>query len=715
MKKVLKISTFLIAAISVFVLLVPTAYAASYKQYKEISLSKAEFCVGETWKMLTNSSYSWYMDGIRLRTDSQYYYLEYKARYSGNSTWLPSVKSTDYGDYAGIYGKHMTNVSVKVYNKINKMYDERDYVVMYRAMSGDKWCSWVSNATPDAMRIIKEQFSLSGELDTVSTDAGDSTLGVINAIQIRVFERCSASAGSGLVLLNVPYINQLSAGLPSGCEAVSAAMALKYCSYSVSAEDFATEYMPTGNTGSDPFVNYVGDPHLADGGGWGCYAPVIKKGIDKVINSKKHICRDLTGASVSELCSTYVSRGVPVIVWATTYLQTDSCSYSYWKTSDGKSIKYNNKQHCMLLVGYDSECYYFNDPLTNVAGKSTMAYPRDLFEKSYSLMGKQAVAIDTAAASSLAVSSFPNKLFYLVGETPDMAGLKVSVLYPNGDKKQVTNYSLSALDTSKSGKKTVKITWSDDTGKILETSFEITVISPKPYVSELKAAFNGGKGIYEVTQSIEKSDMTVVAVWRTDSIKDGRELVSETREQVLNDEFEIGLCDISTAGTRNVEITYQGVKCEISVTSVSECMVGETFVQTEPDCLAEGLEITLCALCGKKYSRKVLPSLGHSFSDEFTVDTQPDYTSCGEKSRHCTRCDERCDVTPVDRIISDIKGDANGDGNVNLKDVLILRKTVATGDMSFMPEMYRANADYDGDGNINLKDILNTRKKVVFG
>ena len=51
-------------------------------------------------------------------------------------------------------------------------------------------------------------------------------------------------------------------------------------------------------------------------------------------------------------------------------------------------------------------------------------------------------------------------------------------------------------------------------------------------------------------------------------------------------------------------------------------------------------------------------------------------------------------------------GDANGDGNVNMKDVLILRKFLAGIDVSYV----EINSDVNGDGNVNMKDVLILRK-----
>ncbi len=55
-------------------------------------------------------------------------------------------------------------------------------------------------------------------------------------------------------------------------------------------------------------------------------------------------------------------------------------------------------------------------------------------------------------------------------------------------------------------------------------------------------------------------------------------------------------------------------------------------------------------------------------------------------------------------------GDANGDGAINMKDVLALRKLLA--DMP-VGDFNEANADVNGDGSVNMKDVLALRKMLA--
>lgn len=56
----------------------------------------------------------------------------------------------------------------------------------------------------------------------------------------------------------------------------------------------------------------------------------------------------------------------------------------------GELFTWKRSEHCLVLVGYDAQYYYMNDPYQNNGLK---AYDRSLVEARYATMGYQAVAI----------------------------------------------------------------------------------------------------------------------------------------------------------------------------------------------------------------------------------------------------------------------------------------------------------------------------------
>ena len=196
--------------------------------------------------------------------------------------------------------------------------------------------------------------------------------------------------------LSVPYVSQEGI-LPNGCEAVSAVMLLKDKGYSVDPIDFVDKYLDCGKVyvkwgcryGPNPQKQYAGDPK-SEKGGWGCFAPVIVDSLNKYITDKKVYACNLTGKSIESLAAEYVAKGTPVAVWCTIGMNEINEIYQ-WQSYDKKqTYLYPVRQHCMVLIGYDSQYYYFLDPYNS---NGEVKYPKQQVEYCYNSMGKQAVAL----------------------------------------------------------------------------------------------------------------------------------------------------------------------------------------------------------------------------------------------------------------------------------------------------------------------------------
>ena len=70
----------------------------------------------------------------------------------------------------------------------------------------------------------------------------------------------------------------------------------------------------------------------------------------------------------------------------------------------------------------------------------------------------------------------------------------------------------------------------------------------------------------------------------------------------------------------------------------------DSVVLTEPTCTEKGSAQRTCSRCGFIETTAV-PALGHSYSEDWTVDKAATCTAQGEQSHHCVRCDKRKDVT----------------------------------------------------------------------
>ena len=235
---------------------------------------------------------------------------------------------------------------------------------------------------------------------------------------------------------NVPFLDQMELGYPTGCEAVSATMVAQFYGYDVLPED-VIENTPTDERGiwteqvekevevvneenisveeesiesveenseetqednkkmekvveevlygSNPFEVFVGHPAKDyDEGSYGCYAPPIITALNR-LNIK---CSDISGCSQEELLN-YISQGIPIVVWGT-YNGRDIVYLDEWTYPDNSGSYVNLKgEHCMVLIGYDDDKVYLNDP---IAGKK-VTQTKEQFFKNWDILYRQAIQI----------------------------------------------------------------------------------------------------------------------------------------------------------------------------------------------------------------------------------------------------------------------------------------------------------------------------------
>ncbi len=207
----------------------------------------------------------------------------------------------------------------------------------------------------------------------------------------RTFERIPAPQAYSIE--GVPIMHQFP-DYPTGCESLSAVMALQHAGISVSVDEFIDRHLPMSsrfywedgkNYGPSPYEHFIGSPRSTDS--YGCMAPVIEKALTSCLGNKQRV-KNVGGYSLSELCEQYVSRDIPVLVWVTIKMIEIQPTNS-WYLSDGTRFTWPGNEHCMVLVGYDKNNYYFNDPYVG----ATVSYKRARAETRYAQMGKQALVI----------------------------------------------------------------------------------------------------------------------------------------------------------------------------------------------------------------------------------------------------------------------------------------------------------------------------------
>jgi len=193
------------------------------------------------------------------------------------------------------------------------------------------------------------------------------------------------------ILLDVPSISQ-KPELLAGCEVTSLAMLLQYAKTAVDKMTLAQEVnkdstpLVTARNGDilkwgDPNEGFVGDI-TGNGRGYAVYHSPIFELAQKYLPDK---ALDLTGQPFTALLGS-LNEGRPVIVWTTIDLKMPS-KFEEWE-KDGRTIKAIFSEHAVLLVGYDDNNVYFNNPYN---GLKNQALNKADFISVWESMGSQAV------------------------------------------------------------------------------------------------------------------------------------------------------------------------------------------------------------------------------------------------------------------------------------------------------------------------------------
>ncbi len=200
------------------------------------------------------------------------------------------------------------------------------------------------------------------------------------------------------VMIDVPYYSQKGL-LPTGCELVSAKMLMEYygavLDINTIVENTTSMYPKSINGRSyapTPDKAFIGSPW--DETSFGCFPPVIVEMMNKLLPEGRTAV-DTSGTELSVLAETYLPLDMPVLVWATiSMLETYPGIPWYLFDEEGNTTDeiyyWPANEHCLVLVGYDSQNYYFNDPY---GGRGLVSYSRDLVETRFADIGKFSVVV----------------------------------------------------------------------------------------------------------------------------------------------------------------------------------------------------------------------------------------------------------------------------------------------------------------------------------
>lgn len=104
---------------------------------------------------------------------------------------------------------------------------------------------------------------------------------------------------------------------------------------------------------------------------------------------------------------------------------------------------------------------------------------------------------------------------------------------------------------------------------------------------------------------------------------------------------------LSIVGQQKFTITGDVDQLEITAyVNVKKHEFDEGRIVKKATCTEKGKKVFTCKNCDGTKSEEI-PSLGHDYNEEWTIDVEPKCEVEGEKSHHCNRCSERKDITPI--------------------------------------------------------------------
>jgi uncharacterized protein YvpB len=200
----------------------------------------------------------------------------------------------------------------------------------------------------------------------------------------------SPPARKSSALLDAPVYRQ-HPELPSGCEITSLSMLLNYAGVAKTKMDLLPDMKrdttpiqrdANGNIifWGNPNNGFVGDI-TGKSRGFGIFHTALLELLQKYIPSGKDMTR-----SPFEQLEDQIASGIPVVVWTTIDFQ-EPTNWNVWDTPSGP-IKTSFMEHAVLLVGYDPDRVYVNDPWT---GKAQYPVDKAQFIRSWDAMGRQAL------------------------------------------------------------------------------------------------------------------------------------------------------------------------------------------------------------------------------------------------------------------------------------------------------------------------------------
>lgn len=160
--------------------------------------------------------------------------------------------------------------------------------------------------------------------------------------------------------------------------------------------------------------------------------------------------------------------------------------------------------------------------------------------------------ITVISISKIEVTTPPTKLEYHKGDVLDTTGMVISTVWTDGSKEVLTDgYTVSELDSSETGEKTITVTYQTFTA-----TFTVEVVAD---TAGIRITSYPSKVYYKIGESFDPTGLTVVAVRQ-----DG------TEKEITD--YDISGFDSSTAGSKTITVSYN-----VTINGASKFVGSDSF------------------------------------------------------------------------------------------------------------------------------------------
>lgn len=302
----------------------------------------------------------------------------------------------------------------------------------------------------------------------------------------------------------------------------------------------------------------------------------------------------------------------------------------------------------------------------------------------------QSITVSKKVLNAIAITTKPNKTEYIEEQNFDTTGMKVTATYNDGTSEEVTNYTVTDGNKLAVGKTTVTVSYTEN--ELTKTVDQAITVSKKT-LSSIRISTAPNKTTYIEGQNFDATGMKVTAIYNNANNKE--------------------VTDYTITGGNNLTTDKASV-------TISYTESGVTKTTTQSITVTKKLEISFDGYNevnkdGNKYIDNIAPSttvenLINNVETNGTISVYNDNKEITDKKiKISTGMKVKISLNNENHEFTIVvKGDTNGDGESDLRDLLQINKHRLN--KTLLKAEYLLAGDVNKDNVVNLKDLLQINK-----